>query len=233
MIHYHGTPITPREELYKLAGRHFCVSFAEPRDVTVCHQIGQSVMLDNGAYTFWTQGRRVDWAHWDRWALWVEPWLDHPTTWVVLPDIVDGGVKANDKLLERYAHVRAGAPVWHLHEPLERLKSLAARFERVCFGSSGLYATVGTPGWRRRVSDAFGAIADPTGRVPWVHMLRGLALAGDIYPFASADSTNVARNFKGSHRQAPRPIAAMVAEIDAKQCPARWTRSEQLAIEAA
>lgn len=50
-LHYHGTPITPRKVLEQLAGACFCVSFAEPRDVERVHQIGQSVMLDNGAFS--------------------------------------------------------------------------------------------------------------------------------------------------------------------------------------
>ena len=50
MIHYHGTPITPIEVLYTLAGRHFCVSHMRPEDVQRCHNIGQGVMLDNGAF---------------------------------------------------------------------------------------------------------------------------------------------------------------------------------------
>jgi hypothetical protein len=61
VIHYFGTPITPRPALHALAGRSFCVSFADPRDVEVCHEIGESVMLDNGAYSFWTQDRPTDW----------------------------------------------------------------------------------------------------------------------------------------------------------------------------
>ncbi len=51
MIHYHGTPITPKERLYELAGRHFCVSYAAPGDLRRCHELGQSVMLDNGAFS--------------------------------------------------------------------------------------------------------------------------------------------------------------------------------------
>lgn len=50
-IHYHGTPITPAAVLETLAGKHFCVSFAAPQDVARCHRIGQSVLLDNGAFT--------------------------------------------------------------------------------------------------------------------------------------------------------------------------------------
>jgi hypothetical protein len=87
VIHYHGTPITPRATLYELAGRNFCVSFANPRDTKVVHEIGQSVMLDNGAFTIWKQGGVPDWG---AWADWVMPWLDYPTTWCVLPDVIDG-----------------------------------------------------------------------------------------------------------------------------------------------
>jgi hypothetical protein len=50
-----------------------------------------------------------------------------------------------------------GAPVWHLHESLDRLRRLCDYTNRVCFGSSGAYAT-------RRVEEAFNAISDPAGR---------------------------------------------------------------------
>ncbi len=225
MIHYHGTPVTPAEEMLTLAGRHFCVSYADPRAVRVAHEIGQSVMLDNGAFTFWGSpaAHVTDWSGFYDWA---EPWLDYPTTWAVIPDVIDGDADANDRLLVEWFSRRLpkGAPVWHLHEPLERLRRLAHGYERVCFGSSGQYATVGSAAWANRVAEAFDTIADDRGRVPWVHMLRGLSLAGSHYPFASADSTNAARNHAGSHARAPRPVAAIVAEIDSRQCPARWHR---------
>lgn len=193
VIHYHGTPITPRERLYELAGRHFCVSFAEPRDVQVCHEIGQSVMLDNGAFSIWRDPKRppVDWS---AWAVWVEPWLDYPTTWAVLPDVIDGTEEENDHIAAVYAWLSdASAPVWHIHESLTRLERLCATYSRVCFGSSGAYAQIGTYQWHRRISEAFDLIASPAGRVPWIHMLRGMAVGTD-YPFASVDSTDIARN---------------------------------------
>lgn len=221
MIHYHGTPITPKAQLWELAGRHFCVSVADPRDVKVCHQIGQSVMLDNGAFTFWNKGAIPEWPGYYDWA---EPWLDYPTTWAVIPDVIDGSEDENDELLVQWFQRRLpkGAPVWHLHESFDRLRRLAHGYERVCFGSSGAYADLGTDQWHRRVSEAFDVIADDRGRVPWIHMLRGLDQAGSHYPFASADSTNAARNHSGSWRQRARPIAQIVAETDARQCPGRW-----------
>jgi hypothetical protein len=60
MIHYHGTPISPISALLEMHGRHFCVSHAAPDDVARCHQIGQSVMLDNGAFSAWKTGKTVD-----------------------------------------------------------------------------------------------------------------------------------------------------------------------------
>jgi hypothetical protein len=221
MIHYHGTPITPRERLYELAGRHFCVSAAEPRDVKVCHEIGQSVMLDNGAFSFW---RKNAIPEWDGVLDWMEPWLDYPTSWAVIPDVINGSEEENDRLLVSWFARRMppGAPVWHIHESFERLRRLVSGYDRVCFGSSAEFATIGTDMWHRRISAAFDVIANTYGRVPWIHMLRGLDLAGSIYPFASADSTNLARNFKGSWSQRPYPIAMRAAEIDAIQCPGRW-----------
>lgn len=225
-MHYHGTPITPRAVLHELAGRNFCVSYAAPRDVEICHRIGQSVMLDNGAYTVWKQGLRIDWQAWAEWA---EPWLHYPTTWAVLPDSIDGNEEENDRLLAEWAWLTAGYstfPVWHLHESLARLRRLADTYGRVCFGSSGAYATVGNDPWRRRVTEAFDAIADPNGRVPWVHMLRGMALSDQEFPFASVDSTDVARN----HNRPGNGARKMVDRWDAMQTPGRWVTHRQLAL---
>ncbi len=219
MIHYHGTPITPRERLYELAGRHFCVSAARPENVKHCHQIGQSVMLDNGAFSFWRRGAIPEWnGVYD----WMEPWLDYPTTWAVIPDVIDGSEEDNDRLLISWFQRRLpkGAPVWHLHESLERLRRLAHGYERVCFGSSGRYAQVASDAWRRRVCDSFDVIADERGRVPWVHMLRGMAVGGE-YPFASVDSTDIARN----HNQPQNTPRKMADRWDGVQPQPLWHRT--------
>ncbi len=235
MIHYHGTPITPRAELLSLAGRFFCHSFARPDDVRTGHEIGQGNMLDNGAFSTWRGKARgaARLEDWDAWWRWAEPWLDYATTWAVIPDSIDGGVEENDRLLRLYGDrvgIVQGAPVWHLHEPLVRLERLVEEWPfRVCFGSSGAYRVPGTPQWHRRVSEAFNVIADDEGRVPPIHMLRGMQFAGSHYPFASVDSTDVGRN----HSRPGNKAARMVAEWDAMQCPARWSRVEvdQLAME--
>jgi hypothetical protein len=106
---------------------------------------------------------------------------------------------------------------------------LVDQFGRVCFGSSGQYATSGSPAWHGRTSDAFDRLLDEFGRVPWVHMLRGMSLAGSDYPFASLDSTDVAQN----HNRPWNTARLMADRWDALQCPARWMRSGQLTIEEA
>lgn len=213
---FHGTPITPREVLLRLAGRHFCVSFAAPADIGTVDAIGQSVMLDNGAFSMWRTGKPTNWPAYYEWT---DRWLDRPTTWAVVPDVIDGGSEAQDELLRQWPHGERGAPVWHLDEPIDRLLYLLDAWPRVCFGSAGAYTAVGSGAWHRRVSEAWNAISQRHRRTPWCHMLRGMQTLGWGYPFASVDSTDVARNHNRQHNDAVR----MASRWDAKQCPARWT----------
>ena len=67
MIHYHGTPLTPRADLQKMAGKHFCVSFARPDDAAWCLSHGQSVMWDNGAFSFYTRKQETKWNKFYTW----------------------------------------------------------------------------------------------------------------------------------------------------------------------
>lgn len=220
-LHYHGTPLTPRAELLKLAGKHFCVSYANPGDADWCLAHGQSVMWDNGAFTLHTQGKAVDWA---KFYAWVEPRLGHPH-WAVVPDVIDGAVEDNLALIDQWPHSQAlAAVVWHMAEPIDHLLRLIdLGFGKLCFGSSGRYWQVGSADWERRADEAFNAM-EIRGLRPWVHMLRGLALVGDRWPFASADSVNVARNFKDDGGVCPERMAR---RIDAIQSPVRWHRRPQ------
>jgi hypothetical protein len=235
VIHYHGTPITPGDVLGKLAGRCFCVSYAAPAQVKVCHEIGQSVMLDNGAYSVWqfSQAGRLpplllsaSKGDWSVYYDWCEPWLEYATTWAVIPDVIDGDEEANDRLLVNWFKrgLPKGAPVWHMHESIDRLKRLAHGYERVCIGSSGQYACVGHPDWHRRMQQAFNAIAPDRAPGAWIHMLRGMSLSGSEYPFASVDSTDVARN----HNRPQNDALEMALRWDGMQNPARWVYREQL-----
>lgn len=221
MIHYHGTPITPRASLLAMAGRSFCVPHNDGRDLATCMAIGQSVMLDNGAYAAWTRGPAPDWPAFYEWC---EPHLS-PVHWAVVPDVIDGDGPANDGLAAQWPHPREWAGVvWHLHEPIDRLRALADGWPRVCFGSSGQYRDPTTDTWVARIDEAWNML-ERTTRRPWVHMLRCMNQAGQgPWPFASADSANIARNHQCVPRRDPERMAA---EIDARNPPVLWRQPAQ------
>lgn len=217
MIHYHGTPITPRSELKKMAGRHFCVSFAHPQDEEWCLENAQSVMWDNGAFSTFTKGYKFDY---DGYSKWVEPKLFHPH-WAIIPDVIGGSVDEQREFLNKWKFSKElSAPVWHIHLPVDWLVELCDNYPRVCFGSSGEFWKIGTPEWSNRIDSAFNAL-QKRNMNNWVHMLRAMSAASKGYwPFASADSTNVARNFKNKGRKkCPEEMARV---IDAKQPKQDW-----------
>ena len=206
-----------------MAGKCFCVSFANRADADWCLSHGQSVMWDNGAFTFYRKGGALDVSAYEKW---LEPRLAHPH-WCVVPDVIDGTQEQQQALVAAWTRPRdLSAPVWHLGLSIDWLLALSDSWPRVCFGSSGQYWQVGSAAWERRVDEAFNALERRNMR-PWVHMLRGLAMAGDRWPFASADSVNVARNFKDTNICPER----MARRIDAVQCPAKWVmRPEQIGL---
>ena len=222
MIHHHGTPVTPREMLYRMRGCNFCVAMSDPRDLDVALAIGQIVMGDSGAFTAFLNGASVNW---DAYFAWLRPWL-RPPHWAVAPDVIGGDVNVQRDALRLWPFPRrlAGA-VWHIHLPLDYLRELANEWPRVCFGSSGALWQLGTDAWRARLDRAWnilGAMHDP----PPVHILRAMYHASEgPWPFASADSVNVARNFKCMERDP----AQMAREIDGRNPPASaWVqRPEQ------
>jgi hypothetical protein len=220
MIHFHGTPITPIATLMELSGRHFCVSHMRPDDVSRAHQIGQSVMLDNGAFSKWKSGKETSWPAYYEWC---DVWLDYPTTWAVIPDVIDAGTQEQDALLREWPHGHRGAPVWHMDEPISRLLRLCDEWPRVCIGSTAEFATVLSPAWCRRMDEAFNEVSARHRRLPWLHMLRGMQLSGMHYPFASVDSTDIAQNHHLPHRSARK----MADRWDAMQTPARWQQRPQ------
>ena len=215
-MHYHGTPITPRRVLLELGGKSFCVSHANPNDVLCCHQIGQSVMLDCGSFSAWTKGRDVDWAKYYEWS---ERWLEYKTTWAIIPDVINSTAEINDDLLKQWPHGKSqGSPVWHLHEPLDRILRLVdAGYHIISFGSSGEYRVVGDSKWHHRITEAFNLLSN-AGPIPWIHMLRGMSQSGSNYPFSSVDSTDVARN----HNRKQNTATSLANRWDALQCPATW-----------
>lgn len=191
-IAYHGTPITPSAQLVRMRGEHFCVSFYRPDNADVCEAIGASVMWDNGAFSSHTKGVRLD----ER-ALyaWLEPRLYHPHRAVVL-DRIGGDVAEQREMVKRWPYPRdVSWPVWHLDKPIGYLGELCdGGWAGVCLGSSGAYWEVGSPSWERRMCEAFDFLAR-RGRLPWLHGLRMLGQVAS-WPLASADSTNLAQNYR-------------------------------------
>lgn len=197
MIHYHGLPITPdtAAEVAMRAGHAF-VSFAKPQQMGLAVAACQSFALDNGAFSAWKRGEPVtDWAPY---YAFVEAAKRQPTCdFAVIPDVIDGTEGDNDDLVAEWPFPRwFGAPVWHLHESLTRLERLAERFPRVCLGSSGEYAQIGTGPWWRRMHEAMRTLCDDAGQPSCrLHGLRMLdPRIFSRFPFASADSTNIGRN---------------------------------------
>lgn len=218
-IHYHGTPITPTSVMLSLAGKHFCVRHGRHEQVDLAHQIGQSVMLDNGAYSKFTKGRETDWPGYYAWC---DRWLDYPTTWAIIPDVIDAGSQEQDALIREWPHGARGAPVWHMDEPIDRLVRLTQEWPRTCVGSTGEFWKVLSDPWRARMDEAWNALAGAHRRAPVVHMLRGMQLSGLEWPFASVDSTDVAQN----HNRPQNTARAMADRWDAAQCRPSWTRRQ-------
>ena len=196
MIHYHGTPMTPTPDMVRaFATKHAMVSFENPQQMEIAAEICQSVVLDNGAFTAWRQGKNYDF---NGFADWASKWIRHPAVeWAVIPDKIDGSEADNDALLRDWSLPAAlSVPVYHMHESIDRLVRLAADWPRVAFGSSGEFATVGNERWWLRMADMLDAVCDTEGR-PLVK-LHGLRMLDpgvfSKIPLASADSTNVARN---------------------------------------
>jgi hypothetical protein len=202
VIKYHGTPFagSSSEASEALIGRHAFVSFAAPKHLQVCLDVCQSVALDNGAFSAWKSGAIIDWDEYFKWA---QSLVRHPRIdWAVIPDVIDGDEEANYKLLARWSEwfhsdaMSFGVPVWHMHESDAKLKYLALAYKRIALGSSAEFSQVGCHNWHERMNWVMRLICDENGQPKTkIHMLRGLDPAVfTMYPFASADSTNAARN---------------------------------------
>lgn len=204
MIPYLGTPITPNAILSDLQSYHGLVSFWRPDQIERVASTAQSFALDNGAFSAWTAGRPV--SDWEPYYAWCAEWLGHPgCDFAIVPDVIDGGVEQNNRLEIQWPFGThgSGAPVWHLHEPINRLTRMARNWHRVCLGSSGEYAVLKTARWWSRMHEAFEALCGASGRP--MCKVHGLRMADpeivEVFPFASVDSTNVARNHARTRTQ--------------------------------
>ncbi len=196
MIHFHGGPITPDTCALKAwKGRHAFISFANAGQLALASEVTQSFALDNGAFSFWTKKRVVDWNEYYRF---VERWANHPRfSFAIIPDVIGGSSEENDALIAEWPHGKfIGAPVWHMNEPDERFIQLCNEFPRVAIGSMGEYDAKRPRRCVARLRDLIRHVVDENGYpICKLHGLR--MLNADIFrhiPLSSADSTNVARN---------------------------------------
>lgn len=215
MLKYHGTPITPKAQLDRMHGRNFCVPYPRPDNLAHCLRIGQSLMLDNGAFSVKTRGEVFDLhGFYD----WIDPILAHPH-WAVVPDVIDGTVEQQRAMVATWPHRKEfGVPVWHLGLPIDYLLELCDQWGQVCLGSAGQYWQIGSPAWCGRMDEAFNAMTRTFGRLPWTHGLRMLGQAAGPWPLSSADSTNVAQNYKRDTGCAD----CKARPIDSTNPPALW-----------
>ena len=202
-----------------LSGRHAFVSFSCVDQLDIALEVCQSFALDNGAFSAWRSGKPV--SDWSPYYEWVRELQYHPGfDFAVAPDVIDGDEDANDRLLTDWPIKKhLSAPVWHMHESIERLVRLASEWPRVAIGSSGEFAVVGDATWWGRMSDAMNAVCfGPHGRpICKLHGLRMLnpEVFGRL-PFSSADSTNVGQNvgidgkWRGTYQPPSKEWRAMV-----------------------
>lgn len=233
MIHYHGLPISPETTAVgALDAGHAFVSFAAPGQLGAAVDVCQSFAIDNGAFSAWRAGRPV--TDWSQFYAWAEECMRIPSCdFAVVPDVIEGDEEANDALVAEWPLPRwFGAPVWHMHESPERLARLVAEWPRVCLGSSGEFAVVGSEAWWSRMAQAMAACCDSRGRPrAKLHGLRMLnPKVFTRLPLASADSTNIARNVNidkawyGTYLPATKEARARVmrGRIESQNAPALW-----------
>lgn len=248
MIHYHGTPMGgKRDDVPRiLRGRHAFVSFASQEDLGAVAECCESFAFDNGAFSAWKKGVPLDFdGYWE----WCAEWHRHPGfDWCIIPDVIDGTEVDNHDLIAAWISkcqkarehflLLKSVPVYHMHERVERLWNLinlsAFHFGRVAIGSSGQWPNPGTNGWKRRMDEIMQVACDDRGRPRTrLHGLRMLSIQiFTKYPFASADSTNVAQNHGGPREyKPPTPVQSaeiIAARIEAHQSAAVWVKSGQL-----
>lgn len=238
MIHYHGLPITPTTAAARaIQSGHAFVSFHRPDQLGIALDIAQSFAVDNGAFSAWRSGNPI--TDWRPFYAWVSELYRYPSfDWAVIPDVIDGDEDANDELLMEWPWKESapwlGAPVWHLHESLDRLEAMSQEWPRICLGSSGEFADVGSPVWYRRMAEAMEVICDNLGRP--ICKLHGLRMLNpDVFtrfPFSSADSTNIGQNvgidskWRGTYTPASKESRAQVMRerIEAHQSPMTWVK---------
>lgn len=234
MIHYHGLPITPETCcVTAIGGGHPFVSFPNRGQLESAIAVRQSFAIDNGAFPAWRSGEPIkDWRPFYEWAAQCKrvPSCD----FAVIPDVIDGSEPDNDALLSEWPLPKwFGAPVWHMHESLDRLERLASSYPRICIGSSGEFSSVGSAVWWGQMARAMRVICNDDGEpLCKIHGLR--MLNPEIFsrlPLSSADSTNIAMNigidkaWKGTYSPQTKEARALIMRqrIESVNASAKWS----------
>jgi hypothetical protein len=241
MIRYHGMPLSGRDTtaVKCMQGKHACISYSDIQPLNLCLELCQSVMIDNGAYTTWKSGKEFNIEGYARLIL---QYYRHPAlSFYLIPDSIIGADRENNILRAQWRDMvpgdayAMGVPVWHLHETIETLEYLALAYPRVAIGSSGQYSEIGTQLWWARMAEAMGAVCDDQGRPKCkLHGLRQLdnTICSHI-PYASADSTNVAKNismdsaWRGTYVPYSKSTRAivMMERIESHASASRWANT--------
>ena len=211
-VHYHGGPIWGGDEIVKACYSNggALVSFARPDQVKKIAALRCRLALDNGAFSTWKSSKSsssiINWDdHWRDYYMFVWRWY-HRIEWFIIPDVIEGTQEENDRQIARLpAFLREKAvPVWHSDESIERFIRLCEEFPRVAIGCCGPHRSIRSKAWRERMTEAFDAIYKERNLPVKVHglrMLDGRALG--VFPFDSADSTNVATNVPKDQKRFP------------------------------
>lgn len=240
MIHYHGGPITPEVcALRAWKGRHACVSFANQEQINLASEITQSWFVDNGAFTFWKKENEMS-RDWSDYYEFCEKWKNHPRLdFMAIPDVIDGGQEANDKLLKEWPHGKdKGVPVWHMNESDDRFIRLCNEYPRVAIGSCGEYDVSRPRKAVEKLKDVIRHVVDKNGYP--ICKLHGMRMLNQSVfkhiPLSSADSTNVARNIgidknwsKGNYQPASKQTRAyvMVERIESVNSASKLIYNEE------
>lgn len=222
---YHGTPVTPKDVLLTLAGKAFCLCYFYRSRLNLQTMEGLSSlsMLDVGTYPAWQAGIELSDEYRAGYYAWCDPLLDRPTTWAVIPDPIGFGSQYLDMMLREWPHGRdRGAPVFHLDadftQPVDRMLRLLDEYPRVCIGWAEKDLPILGNDHQRCQDVLWNEIAKRHKRTPVIHHFRGTQLVTHRWPYASLDSTDVARN----HNRPQNTAEKMADRWDAAQCPARW-----------
>lgn len=217
-IHYHGGPIWGDKKIsyHELMpalwrGGGALISYAHPGQLKYVVNIDCSLILDNGAFTWWRRDKEnqlgMNWtAHWDKfYDSFVAPWYSR-IDWFIIPDVIEGTEDENDMLIARVPKWLRGksVPVWHSDESIERLIRLCKSHSRVAIGCCGAHRSIRSKAWKMRMDEVFHEVYIENCLNTKLHGLRMLdARAMSLYPFDSVDSSSVATNVPKTEKVIP------------------------------